>query len=137
MTDSEPEPRTPPEGFQPLKSRSPFVQQSGAFFIRRDEGGATVGCWIDKAQLNAESAAHGGFMLTFADFALSQATEAITVNLSMDFMRPARLGDWIEAEIRIRKSSRTLVFADALIESNGLTIGRATAVLVPFVSGRS
>jgi acyl-coenzyme A thioesterase PaaI-like protein len=123
----------PPTGFEPLPSGSPFVNRAGAFYVRRDaDGGSTVGVWVGPEQANSEGFAHGGFLLAFADFAISIVTMGITLNLSADFMRAARVGQWIQARIVVRKKSDTLVFADAIITGGDVDLVRVSALLRPF-----
>jgi acyl-coenzyme A thioesterase PaaI-like protein len=125
--------RQPPEGFAPLTSKSPFVNRIGTFYVRKGaEGSRTVGAYVDEVRVNSESCAHGGFLLAFADFALSIVTNGITVNITADFLRPARLGDWIEARINIRKSSAALIFADAIIVSGRHELMRVGGLFRPF-----
>lgn len=127
------EDRAPPEGFAPLKSKSPFVNRIGTFYVRKGpDGSRTIGAFVDEQRVNSESYAHGGFLLTFADFALSIVTNGITVNITADFLRPARLGDWIEARINIRKSSAALIFADAILVSGKHELMRVGGLFRPF-----
>jgi acyl-coenzyme A thioesterase PaaI-like protein len=124
----------PPPGFAPLPSRSPFVNRSGQFFSKTDEDGRViVGTWVGPEQSNAENVAHGGFLLAFADFALTVVGMCVTLSLTGDFMRPAPLGAWLEAKVMIRKQSAHLLFADTLIETDGEPILRVTGVFKPFV----
>ncbi len=123
----------PPEGFRPFPSRSPYVNRAGAFYIRDGaDGTRIVGAWVGPDQANTEGFAHGGFLLTFADFALSVLTMGITLSVTADFLRPARVGDWIEAGINIRKSSDTLTFADAVVTSNGQDVLRVSGLFRPY-----
>jgi len=113
---------SPPPGFDPLTSKSPFVNRAGAFFVRTEsDGSRSVGSWIGYDQSNSEDLAnglaHGGFLLGFADFALCEVTMGVTLTLSAEFLRPARVGQWIQAQIVIRKASRSLIFADAIVTS--------------------
>lgn len=131
---SKPPPQLPPTpDFRPLASRSPFVNGAGDFYIRDNaDGTRSVGTWIGEPQLNAERFAHGGFLLTFADFTMSTTTHAITLNINADFLRPARLGAWIEGLIRVRKQSPTLIFADEIITSEGEELMRVSGLFRPF-----
>lgn len=125
--------KSPPPGFEPLASRSPFINRAAEFFVRReDDGSSTVGTWIEEEQSNAEGFAHGGFLLAFADFAITIVTMAITLNLSADFMRPPRVGTWLQARIVVRKKSDTLVFADAIMTDGKHDMVRISALLRPF-----
>jgi acyl-coenzyme A thioesterase PaaI-like protein len=123
----------PPEGFEKLAPRSPFVQASGTFYRREGPGGAlVVGTRIGPAQANAEARAHGAFLLTLVDFALSMATYGITLNLSADFLRPARVGDWVEAHVTVRKRGETVVFADAILRVGADELMRVSGLFSPF-----
>jgi acyl-coenzyme A thioesterase PaaI-like protein len=109
---------SPPPGFEPLASRSPFVNRAGTFFVRTEnDGSRSIGSWIGYDQSNSEDLAHGGFLLGFADFAMCVATMGVTLTLSAEFMRPARVGQWIQARILVRKASKSLIFADAILTS--------------------
>jgi len=123
----------PFDGYERLDSRSPFVNHAGAFFIRKGEDGSVrIAAQVGEVQSNAEGYVHGGFLLTFVDFALSIATMGITLNLAADFLRPARIGDWLEAHITIRKRSSAVIFAEALVFCGGEPLLRANGLFRPF-----
>ena len=123
----------PPPGYRPLRSKSPFVNRAGSFHIRDNaDGSRSMGTWIGEDQANSEGYAHGGFLLTFADFAMTIVSNAITLNITADFLRPARTGDWIEAVINIRKRSETLIFADAIITTGEHELMRVGGLFRPF-----
>src|SRR5258708_3388154 len=117
----------PPEGFQRLEFKSPFALTIRAEFfeaVRPDV--RLIRTRVAPEHCNSLGAVHGGFMLTFADLALSFGRDApgdtpprITLHLSADFMRAARSGDWLEAEVRVRKQSSELIFAECLMTANG------------------
>lgn len=111
---------SPPAGFLPLTSSCAFVTLAGTFFIRSREGAPTaVGAWIGREQANSEGLADRGFLLTFADFALTEVTDAITVRISAEFAATARIGDWIQATVAVRGTEGSLLFADAVVAGAG------------------
>mgnify|MGYP001461265123 CR=1 FL=1 len=121
-----------PPDFKLIPVVGPFVRKAGSFWLREDnDGGFTVGTLIAEDQSNLDGFAHGGFLLTFADFAITFTTRSITINLSADFMRAGRIGDWIEARINVRKRSRSLLFADAIITSGGDDLMRVSGIFRP------
>ena len=124
---------TPPAGFVRLPAPGVFPGRAGRYYVM-DRGGPSpvVGSRIGLDQSNSEGFAHGGFLLAFADFAMTIIIEGITLNLSADFMRPARIGDWIEARIVTRKRSARLIFADAVATCNGRDILRISGLFKPF-----
>jgi acyl-coenzyme A thioesterase PaaI-like protein len=75
---------------------------------------------------------------TFADFALGRAIEAdaeddkdrATVSLTVDFLKPAKPGDWIESRTRVDRVGGTLAFADCSLTVDEKEIVRARAVWV-------
>ena len=74
--------------------------------------------------MNAAGSVHGGLLMTFADVAMSRSARDAagvngcnTVSLSADFVGPGRLGDRIEAHVRVTRRTRTLVFQSADIKA--------------------
>ena len=122
----------PPEGFKALASTSPFVIKSGRFYERIDEAGRTVGCWIALDQCNADGKAHGGFLMTLADFALSTGAYGVTVSLTADFLSPVSAGDWVEIRTNISKRSQSLIFADAVVSANSAPVMRTSGIFRPY-----
>jgi hypothetical protein len=117
-----------------MSSSSRFVNLSGTFFIRSEESvGPTFGTWIGEEQADAERVVDRGFLLTFADFAMTEVTNGITVNISADCMGSARVGDWIEATVAVRSESSALIFADAVIAlATGHELMRVHGLFRPF-----
>jgi len=123
----------PPPDFAPLHPPGRFVNRAGRFYVRTEPDGAhTVGCRIGEDQANSENFAHGGFLLAFADFALSYIVKGVTLNLTADFIRGARVGDWIQATIVERKRSSSLIFADAIIRTDRHELMRVGGLFRPF-----
>jgi acyl-coenzyme A thioesterase PaaI-like protein len=126
-------PPPPPPGFALMAPPGIFLNRTAFFFSRDEADGATsVGTWITPDQANSERVAHGGFLLTFADFALSYVLMGITLNLSVDFLRPAPIGEWLEARVIARRRSASLIFADTIATSNGREALRISGIFRPF-----
>ena len=125
--------RAPPPDFRPLHPPGRFVNRAGSFHVRIEPDGVrTVGCWIGEDQANSEGFAHGGFLLTFADFALTYIVMGVTLNLTADFIRGARVGDWIQAPVIERKRSSSLIFADCMIGTAEHELMRVGGLFRPF-----
>jgi acyl-coenzyme A thioesterase PaaI-like protein len=58
---------------------------------------------------------------------LDGANGLLTVNLAMDFLSVARVGQWLQVEPSVVKRGRTLCFASALVTADGKPCARATA----------
>jgi uncharacterized protein (TIGR00369 family) len=72
---------------------------------------------VSAKHMNAAGSVHGGMLMAFMDAAMSQtaragstATGSNTVSLNCDFVGPGRLGDLIEARVRVTRRARTMVF---------------------------
>jgi acyl-coenzyme A thioesterase PaaI-like protein len=121
-----------PEGFEPLPTPGPFPRHIGPFFVRGlDKPSPAVGAWIGPDHVNSEGVAHGGYLLAFADFALSMMVKGVTLNLSTDFLRPVPGGTWLEAQVNERRRSRNLIFADAIARCDGHDALRISGLFKP------
>jgi uncharacterized protein (TIGR00369 family) len=72
--------------------------------------------------------AHGGMLATFADMQLPMAARfqsgqdvgfMPTVNLTCDYLAPAKLGAWVEGRAEPVKITRKLVFAQGVATADG------------------
>src|SRR3954454_21209590 len=94
-----------PEGFEPLESPGPFVELIGPLHVRARGDEIVFGLRTEDRHANHRGTIQGGLLSTLADFALGRAIEAdadddknrATVSLTVDFLRPAKPGDWIES----------------------------------------
>jgi uncharacterized protein (TIGR00369 family) len=85
--------------------------------------------------MNGAGTVHGGMLMGFADTAMSRTSRLVsgakscsTVSLNCDFVGPGRLGDTIEARVRVTRQSRTLVFVSAELVTDGRTLLVATGL---------
>jgi acyl-coenzyme A thioesterase PaaI-like protein len=132
--------REPPPGYSFIQWPSTYVRHVGAPLYEKyhDDGTRTVGTWLGQNQANGQGFAHGGFLLTLADFALTygrfkegQWDPNITLSITAEFIGPAKLDDWIEARTRIFKRSSSLVFSEVHLSVDGKVIMRASGVCRP------
>src|SRR4051812_34594560 len=94
-----------PEGFAPYPRQGPFLEHIGPICVRERDGELTFGIRAEERHANHRGTVQGGMLSTFADFALGRAIEAdadddkprATVSLTVDFLKPAQPGDWIES----------------------------------------
>lgn len=111
-----------PSGFEPAGFTPGFLDHGGPYFLGPAEDGVRpkalriVGLRIMPHHINYQDVAHGGVISTFADVALSHAVydaerprlAPSTVTLTVNYLAGARLGDWLEARVRIdRLGGRT------------------------------
>lgn len=121
-----------PAEFRPLSTGSAYLARVSHLFVRETGNGACeIGTRIEQAQCNSQGFAHGGFLLTFVDVALTLVTHGEMLSLSNDFLRPARCGNWIVAQVQLQKSSRSLIFADASVIAQDMVLLRAQGLYRP------
>jgi hypothetical protein len=125
-------PLEPPPGFVPLSSSCAFVNAAGKFYIRSEADKQIVGTWIGSDQADSNGNVDRGFLLTFADFALTEVTNAITIRLCADYVGNAKVGDWIEANIVIRHAPGALIFADAVVAADNSELVRIHGTFLPY-----
>ncbi len=127
-----------PDGFAPFEPQGPFLEHVGPVLVRDDDGGPVFGLLVEERHTNHRGTIQGGLLSTFADFALGRAIEAdaddgkdrATVSLTVDFLKPATAGDWIETRTRVERVGGTLAFADCSLTVDEREIVRARAVWV-------
>jgi len=127
-----------PEGFAPYENQGPFLEHIGPVHVREGGGELVFGLRAEERHANHRGTIQGGLLSTFADFALGRAIEAdadddrdrATVSLTVDYLKPARPGDWIESSARVDRVGGTLAFADCSLSVEGREIVRARAVWV-------
>jgi len=123
---------TIPAGFTLAKPTNPYWEQFGDVYV--DTAGLRLGCVVQPHHCNPVGSIHGGALASFADMqlmALPEHTGALgahapTVSLDVDFLAPARCGDWVEAQVRIDRITRRLIFLSAQISAGGSIIARST-----------
>ena len=86
---------------------------------------------------NARGVAHGGLLTTVADLVLGYSAafsrqppvSLSTVNMSIDFVATASVGDWLEGRADLQRIGQTLAFANAYLSVGKRRIVRASSVL--------
>jgi uncharacterized protein (TIGR00369 family) len=117
----------------------PFVgynHQIGPFYHLPEQDGLHRYCFrVAPHHMNAAGTVHGGMLMSLADIAMSRAARvgtdagnSSTVSLSCDFVSPGRLGDLIEAHVRVTRRTRTIVFLVADIVTDGRILLTASGV---------
>ena len=128
-----------PDGFEPFPDQGPFLEHIGPIHIRGgDDGNPVLGIRAEDRHINHRGTIQGGMLSTFADFALGRAIEfdapdehdRATVSLTVDYLKPAEPGDWIESRTSVDRVGRTLAFADCTLVVGEREIVRARAVYV-------
>lgn len=93
-----------------------------------------IGFRVGPQHLNPVGSCHGGAMATFLDMQIVAAgdgpyeTHKPTISLTVDFLAPAPLGAWVEAEVSCQKATRRMVFTQALVTVDGEVVARSSAI---------
>jgi uncharacterized protein (TIGR00369 family) len=127
-----------PDGFVPWENQGPFLEHIGPIHVREESDELILGLRAEERHANHRGTIQGGLLSTFADFALGRAIERdadddkerATVSLTVDFLKPAKPGDWIESRTRVDRVGGTLAFADCSLSVGDREVVRARAVWV-------
>lgn len=104
-----------------------FEAMAGPFYFRVDEQGPVAAFRVEEKHLNGARVAHGGLLMTFADFALfAIAAEAFgeneygfTVAFSSEFLDGPRPGEFVEARGDLLRAGGSLIFVRGLVRAEG------------------
>ncbi|WP_374569972.1 PaaI family thioesterase [Phenylobacterium sp.] len=126
----------PPAGFEPHFRRSPVTEPWEPIYSRKAEGAVILGLWADRPHANGRGFVHGGLISALADNAmglscverLGDLQSLVTVNLSLDFLASARIGQWLEFDTVFVKPGGTLCFTQAFVTADGEPCAKANAV---------
>ncbi|MDR8398385.1 PaaI family thioesterase [Paraburkholderia sp. USG1] len=123
-----------PTGFKLVSLGAAFMSQFGPLYLCSET--STLAFRVAPNHLNPVDMCHGGAMATFADLqviAIRPGADRAdqhspTISLSVDYLAPARLGAWVEADVTLVKSTRTMIFTQALIAVDGNIVARSSAI---------
>jgi uncharacterized protein (TIGR00369 family) len=93
-----------PPGFRRLPQATGFAAANGPWFEMIDGRRAIRGFRPGPQHANALGIVHGGMLAAFLDSAMGTAVfhalgrRAVTLKLSIDYLGPGRLGEWLQAE---------------------------------------
>jgi uncharacterized protein (TIGR00369 family) len=128
--------------FSPFPNQGPFLEHIGPILLQdgTDESSTelVLALQTEDRHANHRGTVQGGVLSTFADFALGRAIEAdaedgkdrATVSLTVDYLKPAMPGDFVESRTRVDRIGSTLSFADCSLVVGDREIVRARAVWV-------
>ncbi len=129
-----------PNGFAPHYRKSALTDPWEPLFSHRTEESVHIGLRAAAPHANGRGFVHGGLIMALADNAMglscgeklrAKAPETtpslVTVNLALDFVGSARIGQWLEFRPTVHKTGNRLCFASALIQADGVLCARANA----------
>ena len=92
-----------PPGFHAIEVESGFSAANGPWFEKIEDGRLVRGFRPGLQHSNTHGIVHGGMLAAFLDSAMGSLVwtaidrRCVTLRLTLDYMVPARVGDWLEA----------------------------------------
>ncbi|WP_043364602.1 PaaI family thioesterase [Belnapia sp. F-4-1] len=121
-------------GWKPLRPEG-YPALIGPFWFKREEGGFRYGFPAEPRHLNNGGVVHGGMLMSFADDVLGMTVweaagrkPCTTVQLSTQFISPARVGDFVEGRAEILRATRSVVFVRGLVTVGDRTVVHADGI---------
>jgi uncharacterized protein (TIGR00369 family) len=96
-----------PPGFHPIAQSSGFAEANGPWFEKIEGSRLIRGFRPEPRHANSHGIVHGGMLASFLDSAMGSTVfhvlqrRCVTVRLSLDYLMPGRIGDWLEAEAEV------------------------------------
>jgi len=109
----------------------------GPYYSRMDGDRPLIGLPITEFHVSPRGVCHGAVIASLADHqslpasVMAGLTErfAATINMSLDFIFPAKLGDWLELKTDLLKATRQFLFTQAVIRNGeGALVARSSAI---------
>jgi uncharacterized protein (TIGR00369 family) len=125
-----------PHDFRLMRIPGGFVGVNGPLYGRMHEGCLHLGFRVEERHLNAAKMCHGGMLMMVADLQLAVAAVVQsgvgpflpTINLSVDFVTAAHVGDWVQGQTQVVKTTRGLTFAQGSLMVDDGIILRASGI---------
>lgn len=125
-----------PEGFRRLDVTDDFVSLLGPLWFKAEEDGLRIGLPLEQRHGNPMGVAHGGLLVTVADmvmgvgsgFSTGMFWPHPTISLTSEFVRGAKLGQWLEGKARIARRTINFCFASCDLVCGGEIVLVASGV---------
>jgi uncharacterized protein (TIGR00369 family) len=130
MTDTE-----IPSGFARNPRRSPLTDPWEPIYWKETPDAVVLALRLAQPHANARGLIHGGLIAAMADKAMGHScsrkmggtASLVTINLSVDYIGSAKIGQWLTVESEVLKTGSTICFVQCVINADGETIARANA----------
>ena len=111
-----------PEGYELINQTEHHIRHIGDGYHKRDEDGNLImAFWIKKENCNSADVAHGGMLMSIADYSLASASMpsrdkyVATISFRSEFIAPARIHSLAEVHTMVTKTTKSLVFGEGKI----------------------
>ena len=127
-----------PAGFKLLPRMGEFIGVNGPLYLKHEGDLVQVGFRVEARHTNPMRICHGGMMASFCDMLLPLSVHRKsheigmrflpTISLQIDYLAPAPLGAWVQGEAQVLRTTRSLVFAQGLVEADGTPVARVSGI---------
>ncbi len=122
-----------PPGFTRHFRASPMTDPWEPIYSKKTPQAVIIGLRLAKPHTNSRGLVHGGLITTLADNAMglscaaqmSEPQRLVTVNLGIDFLGSANIGQWLAVETNFVKLGGSICFAQCLVTADGVPCARA------------
>ena len=117
--------QTVPEGFDLLSTASVYSRHIGPSYARKEEDGATLIQPTLPRMCNSGGVLHGGYMMSFADSAVTRAAGMVTgmapstISFAAEFLAAGYASSPLVTRVEVPRHGKTLAFLRGLLEQNG------------------
>ena len=117
--------QTVPEGFELLSNASVYSRHIGASYARKEVDGATLVQPTLPHMCNTGGVLHGGYLMSFADSAVTRAAGIVTglapstVAFAAEFLAAGDPTTPLVTRVEVPRHGRNLAFLRGLLEQNG------------------
>jgi len=124
-----------PDGFAPHRRSSPVTAPWEPIYARITPTAYILGLIIGEPHTNSRGLLHGGVIAALADNAMGlscalgypEPRPLVTINLNVDYLGLAKLGQWLEVTTGFVQPGGTLAFASCLVTADGKPCAKASA----------
>ena len=111
-----------PDGYELINQTEHHIRHIGDGYHKRDEDGNLImAFWIKKQNCNSADVAHGGMLMSIADYSLASASMpsrdkyVATISFRSEFIAPAKIHSLAEVHTTVTKTTKSLVFGEGKI----------------------
>ena len=122
--------------FSQISKKSGFMKHNGGLFFRvLTKNKFQFKTKITKKHLNKAGITHGGYIASIIDAGAGTAVHrvahnkiCVTISLDIKFIGSSKFGDQLIGDVKIMKTTKTLVFVNCILTSKKDTIAIASGV---------
>jgi uncharacterized protein (TIGR00369 family) len=129
-------PANPPEEFTWIPTGAGFNQLIGPVYGRMQDGKLRIGMRITNRHINPHQTCHGSLLAAFADMQVYASqleadlryTLIPTINMTIDYISAAVLGDWLEGHTSLLRATKSTIFQQTVAMVGTRPVFRASGI---------